>query len=112
LSLHFNCGGGSGTEFYYKGERGKQLGEKLISTIEQVTGLKGRIYKGINHTLTKHAHVAGGVLEVCYCDNEQDMALYNKEKIAYAIIDVFDELATIRQTRNIKKKTEGAPTNE
>lgn len=99
LSLHFNCGGGSGTEFYYNGERGKQLGEKLVEKIEQVTGLKGKVFKGNTNSLTYYTNVAGGILEVCYCDNPADMALYNKEKISYAIIDVMDELATIRQTR-------------
>jgi len=106
VSLHFNCGGGSGTEIFYKGERGKRLGELLLEKIKQFTGLEGKLMPETNLPyLVRHAYVAGVQVEICYCDNAQDMALYNADKVSHAIISAIDELSKQKQKRNRKKRS-------
>jgi N-acetylmuramoyl-L-alanine amidase len=106
LSLHFNCGGGSGVEIYYKGKRGKQFAELLLEKIKQATGLEGKLMPETSLPyLLRHSYVAGVQVEVCYCDSEHDMALYNAEKVSHAIISAVDEIAKIKQKRNRKKRS-------
>ena len=93
LEVHFNAfnGSGHGTEIYVTtAEKGVSVEEKILSNIAKLgftnRGVKHKNWLVIN--TAKKQGVSAALLEVCFIDNKNDMALFRKKKdqIADAIV--------------------------
>lgn len=87
VSIHFNATpGGAGTEIYTF--RGTQLPEATRIRQEfKSLGLKDRGTKDGSHlAMLKRTTMKSMLVECCFCDNPNDMRLYNSEKFADAIV--------------------------
>lgn len=94
LELHFNAGGGTGTEAFhsYLGGKGKDVAEIIVSEIAKLgyrnrgTKIKknasGNDYFGV----IRRTKAPVTLVEYCFIDNDADMAKYDLEKAAQAIV--------------------------
>lgn len=92
-SIHFNAGGGMGTEaLYYNGSsRGKAIASSVSTKIASL-GFKNRGAKIDTRGLyeLKKTKMPANIIEVCFVDNKIDVALYKKigiDKIAKSIAE-------------------------
>lgn len=89
LSFHLNASpGATGVEVCYVTERGKEMAEKIAGAIHEATGLKNRGAKKRSDLYFLNATKAvANLIEVCFIDNKNDMAILEKHraKIANAI---------------------------
>ena len=85
LSIHFNAGGGSGTEVYTYGS-GDIAAAGRMKTALYSLGFKDRGIKDGSHLyVIKNTKPPAALLEVCFVDNQADALLYKKlgaERIA------------------------------
>lgn len=118
LEIHLNAfqtvasdGKTKGTECYVTtSESGITVEEAICSKVAAV-GLNNRGVKRTNFNViqaAKKAGVSSALLEVCFIDDPDDMAVYtaNREKIAEAIAD------GIREGFGLKKTESAVPTTE
>lgn len=86
VSIHLNAGGGQGTEvFTYKGEKVPQA----VAVLNNIVGLgyKNRgIKDGSGLALISRTKATAMLIECCFIDSASDMAMYNAEKLANAIV--------------------------
>lgn len=91
LEVHFNAGGGTGTEIYVTTR------EKSVDVEKAIVDNLSKYYKnrGVKRTdflvinTAKSYGVSSALLEVCFIDNANDVNVYqkNKQKIAQSIVD-------------------------
>ncbi len=90
LSIHFNAGGGSGTEVYTYGSGDAASAGKIKSALYAL-GFKDRGLKdGSNLYVIKNTKAPAALVEVCFVDSQTDAELYQKlgaNKIAKAIAE-------------------------
>ena len=86
VAIHFNAGGGSGSESYAYTERGKQLQSVIHPYLINGVGLRDRGAKTYGYTVVS-GPVPAVLLEVCFIDTGSDMRQYQarKETIAKQI---------------------------
>lgn len=87
VSIHFNATpGGTGTEVYTYG--GRQLTEATNIRQEfKSLGLRDRGTKdGSGLAVIRNTNAKAMLVECCFCDNPNDMKIYNAEKFANAIV--------------------------
>lgn len=96
ISIHFNAGGGKGTECYTYSNQSKayKISEKITNNISKLgfvnrgTKVKPSLY------VLKNTKAPALLVEVCFVDTKSDAELYNEigsEKIAYAIAQAIDD---------------------
>lgn len=92
-SIHFNAGGGRGTEvLYYNGStKGKSIAEKIVRKIAEL-GFINRGAKVDTRGLyeLRNTKMPANIIEVCFVDNQSDVNLYRQlgiEKIGKAIAE-------------------------
>lgn len=85
VSIHLNAGGGYGTEVYTY--QGKELSEarNVLNNICSL-GYRNRGIKGANLYVINHTKMPAMLIECCFIDSNDDMARYNAEDIANAIV--------------------------
>ena len=85
LSIHLNAGGGYGTEVYTY--QGKELSaaRNVLNNICSL-GYRNRGIKAANLYVINHTKMPAILIECCFIDSESDMARYNAEDIANAIV--------------------------
>lgn len=98
LEIHFNSGGGKGTEIYITSkEKGHSVEDRIIANLTKL-GLRNRGVKVTDFLVIKTAKnkgVSSALLETCFIDSAADVKLYknNKQKfyssVANGIIDGF-----------------------
>lgn len=87
ISIHFNATpGGTGTEVYTY--TGRQLGEATRIRQEfKSLGLRDRGTKdGSGLAVIRNTKAKAMLVECCFCDNPNDMKLYNSESFSNAIV--------------------------
>lgn len=114
LEVHFNAGGGTGTEIYITSkEKGHSVEDKIVANLAKL-GLRNRGVKVKDFLVIKTAKnksVSSALLETCFIDSKADINLYknNKSKffaaVANGIIDGFG----LKKTSGTSKPTP-APT--
>ena len=107
ISIHFNAfnGEAKGTEILYYSsadERMKRILSNICSLGYTNRGLKQRA----NLAVLKNTSMAAMLIECCFCDNKEDMAIYNADKLAKAIVEGFFN------TNIVDKKEPAAATNK
>ena len=87
-SIHFNAGGGLGTEVYTYGGKDKVGASRIRNEIARL-GFQNRGLKdGKNLYVLRHTNAPAALIEVCFVDMAADVSLYNKrgaDKVAQAI---------------------------
>lgn len=80
IAVHFNSGGGTGTECFYSAGNatGKKYAEKLSANVASALGLKNRGAKTTNFYVLKHTNMTAVLLEVCFVDSKADKAAWDK----------------------------------
>lgn len=111
VSIHFNASekhSAQGVEVYTYG--GKQYADALsvCSRIEKLGFINGGVKDGSGLYVIRKTKARAMLIEVCFCDNERDVELYNRagaqETVAAAIFEALCERATGEITENDKEK--------
>lgn len=100
LAVHFNAGGGTGTEcWYYSGnEAGYELADTMSSNVAGALGLRNRGAKSTTSLyVIRRTNMPAVLLEVCFVDTYQDaQAWWNTpwEPLIDAVVKAFDGVST------------------
>ena len=89
VSIHANCGGGYGTEIFTYGGKDVAGASKILNNICSL-GFRNRGLKdGKNLAMVRRPQATAMLIEICFCDSENDVKLYNNniENIANAIVN-------------------------
>lgn len=80
IAVHFNSGGGTGTECFYSAGNttGKKYAEKLSANVASALGLKNRGAKTANFYVLRNTKMTAVLLEVCFVDSKADKAAWDK----------------------------------
>lgn len=87
-SIHFNSGGGTGTEIYTYGGRDTANASIILENITQLGFSDRGIKNGSNLYVIRHTHAPAALIEVCFVDSGKDAQHYRKldaKRIAEAI---------------------------
>ena len=88
-SVHFNAGGGTGTEVYTTASSGaKAEAKKVSAAVAGVLGLKNRGHKTASFTVLVKTSMPAILVETCFVDTKKDADAYKAtsvEEIAAAI---------------------------
>lgn len=85
LSWHLNAGGGTGVEVLYYGDATKKLAADVSAAIAKALGVKDRGAKQRTDLFFLRKTIGHAILiEVCFIDNEDDMAKLTKKRNAVA----------------------------
>lgn len=93
VAIHFNAGGGTGSEcWYYSGSSaGKTYSERVASKLASKLGLRNRGAKATTSLyVLRHTSMTAILPEVCFVDTQADANAYNKvgyKAVAAAIAD-------------------------
>lgn len=86
IDIHFNAGGGYGTEVLYVSDKGKALGEPVLKELVNILGSKNRGMKyRDNLWVLNQTTMPAYLVECLFVDSESDSKLYNPENIAEGI---------------------------
>lgn len=87
LCIHFNCGGGKGTESWISGPGGKseQFATQITNEIAKL-GYTNRGVKSGNLYVPKYTNMPCVLVEGAFVDSSEDMNRYNADAIANAIV--------------------------
>lgn len=90
LSIHFNSGGGQGSEAYTYGGGDNAAAGAMLKSLEEL-GFKNRgIKDGSSLYVVRRTNAPACLLEVCFVDTRSDAELYNdlgSERIALALCE-------------------------
>ena len=117
FEVHFNAGGGTGTEIYVtREEKGRTVEQKILEKIGQYYKLRGVKEKNFNVIYSaKKKGVSSALLEVCFIDNANDVKIYqsNKDKICQAICEGIVEGFGLKEgEKKVENSTEVNKNNE
>lgn len=126
FEIHFNAGGGTGTEIYITTkEEGHTVEDAIVKNIANAIGVKNRGTKVTDFSVIatcKYYGVSSALLETLFIDSASDMKLWasNKDKIADAIVDGIatgfglksETSNNTTESKPEKKPTETKKTNE
>lgn len=93
LEIHFNSGGGTGTEIYVTtSENGVGVETAIVKQISNAVGYRNRGVKRTNFRVisrVKAQGISAALLEVCFIDNASDVSIYKSRKndIVNAIVN-------------------------
>lgn len=94
LSIHFNAGGGMGTEVFTYGRGDVACAGKMKSALYKL-GFKDRGIKDGSHLyVIKNTKAPAALIEVCFVDTKTDAELYARlgaEKVAEALAEAISE---------------------
>lgn len=85
VSIHLNAGGGHGTEVYTYQGRELSAARNVLNNICSL-GYRNRGIKNANLYVINHTKMPAMLIECCFIDSNDDMARYNAEDIANAIV--------------------------
>lgn len=89
ISIHFNAGGGTGTETYVCSTAGKayEYAKKVNSKICELTGYRNRGVKVANYYVLTETNSSAILIECAFIDSKSDMDKYNPDTLARAIVE-------------------------
>lgn len=88
VSIHFNAGGGTGTETYVCSTAGQayQYAKKVQTKIVELTGYANRGVKTANFAVIAKTNAPAMLIECAFIDSANDMKVYNADTLAKAIV--------------------------
>lgn len=89
VSIHFNAGGGTGTETYVCSTAGQayQYAKKVQTKIVELTGYANRGVKTANFAVIAKTNAPAMLIECAFIDSANDMKVYNADTLAKAIVE-------------------------
>lgn len=104
--IHFNCGGGYGTEvFTYNGQELSQA-RNILNNICAL-GFTNRGIKSESLYVINHTNMPSMLVECCFIDSQEDMSKYNANNFANAIVKgLVGQTIDTNITRNEYKEDE------
>lgn len=79
VAIHFNAGGGTGTEaFTYPGSSSAEIARKMSANVAAALGIRDRGLKTANFYVLRNTSMPAILLEVCFVDNETDRDAWNR----------------------------------
>lgn len=89
VSIHFNAGGGTGTETYVCSTTGQayQYAKKVQTKIVELTGYANRGVKTANFSVIAKTNAPAILIECAFIVNANDMKVYNADTLAKAIVE-------------------------
>ncbi|WP_291581401.1 N-acetylmuramoyl-L-alanine amidase, partial [Clostridium sp. UBA6640] len=96
ISIHFNCFNGQayGTEVFTWGAEQLQEATRILNNLVGLGYANRGIKDGSNLYVIRNTKAKAMLIECCFCDSKKDMAKYNAEKIANAIVEGITGKAT------------------
>lgn len=94
LAVHFNSGGGTGTEaYYYTGdEEGRKLAARMSANVAAVLGLRDRGPKTNDFYVLRNTKMTAVLLETCFVDSEVDAKVWHDASWASLTAAVVDAI--------------------
>nr|WP_264852225.1 N-acetylmuramoyl-L-alanine amidase [Clostridium sp. E14] len=86
VCIHFNVGGGHGTEVYYDSDEGKKIAQDVLNNIVGL-GYYNRGVKSNDYYVLVNTKAPAILIENAFLDSEEDMARYNPDDLAKAIVN-------------------------
>lgn len=86
-SIHFNCGGGRGTEVYAVSAKGREIAQRVLNEICEIGYLNRGVKDGSHLYVIKNTYAPAILIECSFVDSPQDMAGYNAVSFANAIVN-------------------------
>ena len=86
VSIHFNSGGGHGTEVFAISKAGKEVAKRVVDAIATLGYVNRGVKDGSWLYVLKNTKMPGILVEGGFVDSKEDMQRYNAEKIANAIV--------------------------
>ncbi|OFI05568.1 autolytic lysozyme [Clostridium acetireducens DSM 10703] len=106
VSIHFNAGGGNGTEVFAISPVGRLIAKRVVDNIS-ILGFKNRGVKdGRMLYVLKNTIAPAILIEGCFIDSKEDMKLYNGESMANAIIKAITYGKILKYDNNENYKDE------
>lgn len=88
VSIHFNSFNGQahGAEVYAVSKAGQNIAKRVLECLVELGHHNRGVKDGSHLYVVKHTKMPAILVECCFCDSEKDMALYNAEAQANAIV--------------------------
>ena len=88
VSIHANCGGGHGVEVFTYNARQDERAVNVLNAIADIGFTNRGIKDGSHLAMVRRPAAVAMLIEVCFCDSQNDVNLYqnNIDKIANAIV--------------------------
>lgn len=101
VSIHFNAGGGHGTEVFAISSAGKQLAESIVDSIASLGYTNRGVKNGSKLYVLKYTKMPAVLVECAFVDSKEDMNRYNSEDISEAIVKGLTEQTVIEEKRKL-----------
>ncbi|MGV8979850.1 N-acetylmuramoyl-L-alanine amidase [Clostridium sp.] len=86
VSIHFNAGGGRGTEVFALSTAGKEIAKRVVDAIASLGYVNRGVKDGSWLYVLKNTEMPAILVEGGFVDSKEDMGRFNAEKIANAIV--------------------------
>jgi len=86
VSIHFNAGGGRGTEVFAISNESKAIAKRVVDAISSLGYVNRGVKNGSFLYVLKNTKMPAILVEGGFVDSKEDMQRFNAEKIANAII--------------------------
>jgi len=115
LEIHFNAGGGTGSEIYItSSETGKSVETAIVNKLSNFYKNRGvKVYDYyVIKTIKNKLGISCALLEVCFIDSASDMAIYgsHKDTLAKLVSDGIIEGFGLDQTATNTTQSQPTPT--
>jgi len=117
LEIHFNAGGGTGSEIYItSSETGKSVETAIVNKLSNFYKSRGvKVYDYyVIKTIKNKLNISCALLEVAFIDNANDMAIYtsHKDTLAKLVSDGIVEGFGLDQTDSTQSQPTPTPTTK
>jgi N-acetylmuramoyl-L-alanine amidase len=88
VSIHFNAfnGQANGSEVFATSEAGRRIAAPILSNIVSLGYFNRGVKDGSHLYVVRNTNMPAVLVECCFCDSQKDMALYQPESLADAIV--------------------------
>jgi N-acetylmuramoyl-L-alanine amidase len=86
VSIHFNAGGGRGTEVFAISSGGKVVAKRVVDAIAALGYVNRGVKDGSWLYVLKNTEMSAILVEGAFVDSKEDMERFNAEKMANAIV--------------------------
>ena len=86
VSIHFNAGGGRGTEVFAISKEGKEVAKRVVDAIATLGYVNRGVKDGSYLYVLKNTKMTAILVEGGFVDSKEDMEKFNAENIANAIV--------------------------
>lgn len=110
VSIHFNAGGGTGTEVYAISQKGKAIAARIVEKISSLGYRNRGVKDGSWLYVLKNTLMPAVLVECCFVDSSNDMNMLNTEKMANAIVEGITQEKVVDKVSDSSKITKNTNT--